>query len=436
MDRLLPKLYKDYGEYSNYRNFPLDLDGLKPVERRVLLSAYKISRGGLVKTRQVDSYTTGHFHPHGECYGTIVQLVRQGFLAGQGNFGTNVGVEPVGAAASRYTECRLNQRTLELAFKYIDYVETIPTELKDSEPYCLPVMYPICLLGNEYTQGIGFGYKTYIPCYTIDDLHKRLLWLLGIRKRKPIIAPISDCIITSPPEVLDELLQTGKVKIEVEGIIEPIPRLNQVHLKSWPPGKRFESFLNKFSKELDQGLIGFSDFSVTETDILFQVIRERNRDKIFSDFLEKLQNVIKGTISFDTVTVDVNQTVHTRSIDKMLLDTFNMYSDINETMLKTEIAKLDDEVEWLNTLALIVPPLSTALKIGYNIEEAIRFIEKEVDIEGIDQKLINDMISKYRIKKLLTLDTDTSELTNKKNELQSNLNNLQDFVLDQYNKIK
>ena len=47
MDQKLPSLYKEYGQYSNYRNFPLDLDGLKPVERRVLFSAHKIARSKL-----------------------------------------------------------------------------------------------------------------------------------------------------------------------------------------------------------------------------------------------------------------------------------------------------------------------------------------------------------------------------------------------------
>ena len=67
MDKHLPRLYKDYGQYSNYRNFPSSIDGLKPVERRVLLAAYKIARDKLVKSRQVDAYTIGHYHPHGEC---------------------------------------------------------------------------------------------------------------------------------------------------------------------------------------------------------------------------------------------------------------------------------------------------------------------------------------------------------------------------------
>jgi len=98
-----------------------------------LYSAYKIAKK-FVKSRQVDAYTIGHFHPHGEVYGTIVHLVRQGFLDGQGNFGSNVGVDVIGPAAPRYTECRISQKSLDLFFKYIDYVPFIDTELGDKEP--------------------------------------------------------------------------------------------------------------------------------------------------------------------------------------------------------------------------------------------------------------------------------------------------------------
>lgn len=435
MDRTLPKLYKDYGEYSNYRNFPLDLDGLKPVERRVLLSAYRIARNKLAKSRQIDSYTTGHFHPHGECYGTVVQLVKQGFLIGQGNFGSNVGVESesVGAAAPRYTECKIHPNTMTLAFKYIKYAPEIATELNDVEPLWLPTMFPICLLGNEYTQGIGFGYKTYIPCYTISDLHKRLMWILGHRKTRPTIAPLTDCKILSNNSVLEKLLTTGKQKIEVEGIIEENPRNNTIILKSWPPGKRFESFLNKFSSELDAGLIGFTDLSVHETNINFQILRERNRDKIFKEFRNKLKSVLKGYISFETTVVDVNRKVYTASIDDMLLNTYNMFWTMNDSMVKDEIAKLEDDISWLNTLDMIRPSLSECLKAGYDIETTIEFIEKE---SGIENKVIEELINKYRIKKLLTLDTDTMELVLKKDGFSEIQKNLDPFVLDQYEEMK
>jgi DNA gyrase/topoisomerase IV subunit A len=402
---------------------------LKPVERRVLLSAYKIARNKLVKSRQVDAYTIGHYHPHGECYGTIVQLVRQGFLTGQGNFGTTVGVEPVGAAAPRYTECRISELSLEIAFKYVKYVPWVDTELDDKEPQFLPTMYPICLMGTDYTQGIGFGFKTYIPCYTVSDLHKRLLWLLGIRKRKPIIAPITDCQIVSDSSVLDELLTKGKAKIEVEGIIETDTRLNKVKLRSWPPGKRFESFLNKFSKELSENMIGFSDLSVKETEIVFQVMRERNRDKIFKEFVDKLRTAIKGTISFETTVVDENQKVKVMSIDAMLMNTFNMFKQTNDQMLLEEINNTQEAIVELNTLEMIRPTLTTCLKAGYDVDQTLEIIEKETPISKKDA---GEMINKYKIRKLLTLDTDTAQLKLKAIDLINKKKNINDFVLDQY----
>jgi len=402
---------------------------LKPVERRVLLSAYKIARNKLVKSRQVDAYTIGHYHPHGECYGTIVQLVRQGFLTGQGNFGTTVGVEPVGAAAPRYTECRISELALDMAFKYIKYVPWVDTELDDKEPQFLPSMYPICLLGSDYTQGIGFGFKTYIPCYTVADLYKRLLWILGIRKRKPIIAPITDCQIVSDSSVLDELLTVGKAKIDVEGIIEVDTRLNKVKLRSWPPGKRFESFLNKFSKELSDNMIGFSDLSVTETEIVFQVMRERNRDKIFKEFVDKLRTAIKGTISFETTVVDENQKVQVMPIDQMLLNTFNRFKDVNEVMLSSEIEDSKIFITEMKALETIRPVLSESLKNGNDVDKTLEIIEKQT---GVSKKLAAEMINKYRIRKLLTLDTDTAQLMMKVTDLTERKENITTFVLDQY----
>lgn len=430
MDTRLPALYKDYGQYSNYRNFPMDIDGLKPVERRVLFAAYKIARTGWKKSRQVDSHTTGHYHPHGECYGTIVQLVRQGFLDGQGNFGTNVGAEPVGAAAPRYTECKLKASTLDMAFKYIKYAPFVDTELGDKEPFYLPTMFPICLMGNEYTQGIGFGYKTYIPCYDIRDLYQRLLWLLGIRKRKPIIAPLTDCNIVSDPKVVEQLLTTGKAKIEVEGVFDINPRKSTITLKSWPPGKRFESLLNKFAKELNENMIGYTDLSSTETEIVFQVLRERNRTKIFEQFIEKLKGSLSGFISFEIVMADADRKVMIKSVDDMLLDTYNMFFTMNEQMLNHEIANVKEVIDEYQLLEKIKPPLIQCIGDGLDMKTTINAIQKAV---GVKKSTTAMLIEKYKIRKLLTLNTDTSELENKVNDHLKNLAELTPFVLEQYN---
>lgn len=434
MDRNLPRLYRDYGRYSNYRNFPLDIDGLKPVERRVLLSAYKIARARLVKSRKVDSHTTGNYHPHGACYGTIVQLVRQGFLIGQGNFGSNSGVEPVGAAADRYTECQLHPKTVDLAFKYIDHVPWVDTELEDKEPVYLPTMFPICLMGSDYTQGIGFGFKTYIPCYQIKDLYQRLLWLLGIRKRQPIIAPITDCNILSNKKVLETLLKTGKAKIEVEGITEINQRSNTLTLRSWPPGKKFQTLINKFSQELNDGLIGWRDStgetSNGQTEIIFEILRERNRDKIFNQFVEKMKNVVKGFISFEAVVVDKDQNVKTKAVDDMLLDTHKMFSQANERMLKHEVEKINEAILEYKALIKIRPLIAEGISKKLKPDKILKLIEKQTDVS---KEIAQGLMNKYRINKLLTIDVDIPELNTKKDEVSKLFVELDKFVLDQYN---
>jgi len=430
MDQNLPNLYKEYGRYSNYRNFPSDIDGLKPVERRILLSAYKIARNKLVKCVQVDSYTVGHYHPHGSGYGSIVQLVRQGFLTGQGNFGTNVGIEAIGPAAARYTECKINDYTLNLAFKLVNYVPWIETELNDREPLYLPTMFPICLLGNKYTEGIGFGFRTYIPCFEIKDLYKRLLWLLKNRKSKPTIAPITDCIILSDNSILEQLLTTGKAKIDVKGIIEENLRTNKVTLKSWPPGKRFESILNRLSKYFESGEVGFTDLSTSKTEIVFQILRERNRDAIYRKFVADLKKVLKGSISFETITVDKDQKVIHKSIDQLLLDTYNMYCQTTEKMINEEMKRLNTNISEYISLQKIRPIIAKGITSKKLPDDILNDIEKLTDVS---KQVAKELINKYKINKLLTLDIDVDELDKQIKHLEEILKQIVPYVLEDYN---
>lgn len=433
MDKIIPYLYKEYGQYVNSsRAFPLDIDGLKPVERRVLLSTFQIAKDKFVKSVRIDGYTVGNYHPHGSCYGTLVQLAHQGFLDPQGNFGCNVGVEPEPAAAPKYTECKLSKLILGLAFKYINYVEWKTNELSQREPVFLPTMFPLCLMGEEFTQGIGFGYRSFIPCYKLEDLYKRLLWLLGERKTTVTIKPITDCIITSTNADLEKLLNTGKATISVEGVIKENPRNNTVVLKSWPPGRKFKSLLNKFSKELDNQDIGWNDLSVTSTEIEFKVLKQRSRDEIFQRFVTKLKEAVKGSVSFEAIVVGINQEVKLMSIDNMLLTTFNMFSNVSEIMLRRELEKLKSQILEYQMLEKVRPYLRDVIGSKDHLEIAVKKISK---LTKLPVEMIKGLISKYRISRLLTLDTDILELMGKSNEIQNTLSDVRKFVLKQYSEI-
>jgi len=442
MDQLIPKLYKAYGDYINsFRSFPLDLDGLKPVERRVLLSAYLVAREKFAKCPRVDGTCIARFHPHSTTYGTIVQLANQGFLEKQGNFGSNIGIEPSPPAAMRYTECKLNPRTYELMFKYVKHVPWVDSESKDDkEPLYLPTMFPVCLIGHDFSQGIGFGFRTVIPTYFIADLQKRLLWLLGIRKTKPTITPRSNCQITADQAALESLLTTGKASISMKGVIKANAALCKVIVKSWPPGRRFEAILNKptIKKLLDNQDIGFIDSSGKNvgTEIVFSVLKQRNRDKIYRSCLKAIQAATSSSVTFEITMTDINNQTRVVSVDEMLMNTFKMYTEVNKTMLNHEIGKTQSAIVELNALAAIRDPLAlmmqaTATFGSYSLEKKVKLIS---DQSKVAQDVVKEILSKYPIQKLLTLDTDTTKLQEKVTEIQESLTNITNFVLDQYSK--
>ena len=436
MDNIIPVLYRDYGLYVNhFRMFPLEIDGLRPVERRILMSAYQVARERFVKSAKIDGHTIANFHPHGSVYGTIIQMVLNKHLEGQGAWKVKWGTKPAEAAAMRYTECKIARKTLDLAFQLIDYVPMIEAEADkySKEPVFLSTMFPMCLLGVEPIQGIGFGFRTNIPCYHLEDLYKRLMYLLKKTKDKPTIKPITDCKIVSPDSVLEDLLTTGKASIEIQGLIRKEPSHHKIVLKSWPPGRSFEAFLGKFKSELENQDIGFIDESSKAnggTHIVFEVLKQRNKDEIYEKFLKKLEEAVKGAMSFETIVVDRNLNVRNWSIDEFLLSSYNMYTQLNEKMLQTEINKLE------------------LLKIEYKLLEKIRphlgkhLREKEIIIDQVvkalseevkeDEKTIKELFSKYRITKLLALKLDIDAIDKEQAELHNNLTNLQTFVLKQY----
>ncbi len=434
MDKNIPYMYKRYGNYINSnRSFPLSTDGLKPVERRILLVAYQIAKDKFVKSARIDGSTIAKYHPHSSVYSSIVQLANQGFLDKQGNFGNNLGTDPSGPAASRYTEVKLSQHIDKIVFSnLLKYVPWELQETDETEPKFLPTQYPLCFLGQEYTMGIGFGYKTLIPCYHEDDLKKRLKWLLKIIPDEPLIKPITGCTIISDDDILRQLLTTGKSQITVKGNITYDSMHCKATLKSWAPGKKFETIYKKFSDLTDNGEIGFSDLSNEEngTHIVFNVLKQRNRDKIFKQFKEIMELAIVSNISFEISVVEDNK-VCQKSVDEMLLSTYNMYKQINQIMLKHEIERCTKIIDENNLLLKIRPLLIKELSSGeISSDIIISNISKNLNIE--DENIIKILFDKYKIAKLLTIKTDITNVLEKIKILNKNLIEIDSFINNQY----
>lgn len=187
---------RNFLEYASYvigsRAIPDVDDGLKPVQRRILWSLYKIYENGrTTKTANVVGNTM-HFHPHGDASigDALVNLANKGgcieqeeydprtqkkrmtfvsvpyYIKKQGNFGNILSGSR--AAASRYTECALTRMAYETLFNN-DITELVPNyDGRELEPVTLPAKLPsLLMLGSD---GIAVGMSTMVLPHNFNEL--------------------------------------------------------------------------------------------------------------------------------------------------------------------------------------------------------------------------------------------------------------------------
>ncbi len=170
------------------RALPQVEDGLKPVQRRILhaMNEMRLSAAAKhVKSARVVGDVIGKYHPHGDTsvYDAMVRVaqdftLRYPLIDGQGNFGSRDGD---GAAAMRYTECRLTP-IAELLLAEIDRgtVDFAPNyDGAFSEPKLLPARLPLVLLNGA--SGIAVGMATEIPPHNLGEVAEAVRLLI----RKP-----------------------------------------------------------------------------------------------------------------------------------------------------------------------------------------------------------------------------------------------------------
>lgn len=98
-------------EVNNRRQISFLYDGLKPVYRRVITTAFKYNK--LTKTARIVGDCMGELHPHGDksIADVVSNMVRFGIFDGQGNHGKmlihGVDAKP---SAMRYTEAMLSSK--------------------------------------------------------------------------------------------------------------------------------------------------------------------------------------------------------------------------------------------------------------------------------------------------------------------------------------
>ena len=117
----------------------------------------------------------------------------------------------------------------------------------------------------------------------------------------------------------------------------------------------------------------------------------------------------------------------------MLLNTFEMYSQANKRMLIFEMNKINDSLLEMEYLDKIKGPLINSIRGAIlTKEEYPRTVTRIANESKVPENIVKELISKYKIQRLLTFKTDTHDLNEKMVILQSNLAELNKFVLDKY----
>ncbi len=197
------EMKKSYLEYSMSvivsRALPDVRDGLKPVHRRILYSAYE---KGLTadkpyrKSAETVGVVLADYHPHGDAsvYDAMVRLaqdfsMRYPLIDGHGNFGSVDGDPP---AAYRYTEARMskmaNYMLQDIDKETVDFMPNYNDNKK--EPVVLPSRYPNLLVNGA--TGIAVGMATNIPPHNLKEVIDGVCLLID--NPDATVAELMDCI--------------------------------------------------------------------------------------------------------------------------------------------------------------------------------------------------------------------------------------------------
>ncbi|HNX80219.1 MAG TPA: DNA gyrase/topoisomerase IV subunit A, partial [Prolixibacteraceae bacterium] len=166
-------MYRDWFlDYASYvileRAVPYVMDGLKPVQRRILHAMKEMDDGRFNKVANIIGQTM-QYHPHGDASigDALVQLGQKDLLVEtQGNWGNILTGDS--AAAPRYIEARLSKFALEVLFNPKTTEWKLSYDGRKKEPVMLPAKFPLLLA--QGVEGIAVGLASKIFPHNFNEL--------------------------------------------------------------------------------------------------------------------------------------------------------------------------------------------------------------------------------------------------------------------------
>src|SRR5574344_487107 len=163
---------KNFIEYASYvirdRAIPDLVDGLKPVQRRILHTLFEIDDGKSHKVANVVGQCM-KYHPHGDASigdALVVLANKEIFIDKQGNFGNIYTGDR--ASAPRYIECKVKSLAKDILYNP-DITQYVPSyDGRSKEPVQFRAKLPLVLIIGA--EGIAVGMNTKILSHNIREV--------------------------------------------------------------------------------------------------------------------------------------------------------------------------------------------------------------------------------------------------------------------------
>lgn len=415
----LSGMFKDWFlDYSSYvilqRAVPNIVDGLKPVQRRVLHAMHEHDTGAYSKVAGIVGEAM-HFHPHGDAsiLGALVQLGQKGYAIDcQGNWGNILTGDP--NAAGRYIEARLSKFAKDVIFdpKITEWMTSY--DGRNQEPVELPVRFPLLLA--QGTEGIAVGMASKILPHNFNELiDASIAYLQG--KEFELLPDFptggyADCSKYMKGQ------RGGSVKVRAK--IEKIDK-NTLAIKEIPYGKTTHVLVDSILKAKDKGKIKIKkieDMTTDTADLVIHLPNDVSPDKTidalyaFTDCETNIAPnacVIKDNkpqfLSVDDILI--YDTEHTRDLLKKQLEIKKNelednwhYTSLEKIFFENRVYKIleEDQKTWEAQIKDVFKRMCEfqgQLFRKITMDDILKLVEKPVrkiskfDTKVIDQKILD-----------------------------------------------
>lgn len=357
LDALMRRNFLQYASYVIVdRAIPALRDGLKPVQRRILATLYKVDDGAFHKVANIIGETM-KLHPHGDASigdALVVLANKEYFIEKQGNFG-NI-ITGHSAAAPRYIECRLTRLARETLFSK-ELTQTIPSyDGRSEEPVLLPVKLPVLLLIGA--EGIAVGMSTRILPHNFNEVLQAQIALL--RKKEVRLFPD----FPSGASVDVSEYNDGKGRVRVRAKLET-PNEKTIVIREIPFSTTTESLIASIENAAQKSKIKISsieDFTTSEVEIQIDLPRGVYADEV----IPQLWAHTDCEVSINSNMVMIQDR---RPVEMGVAEVLSVLTEgLKETLraeLELELGHLEDSRHWLSLERIFIEN-----RIYKRIEEA------------------------------------------------------------------